>query len=74
MSLLNLARKDGSLDLSKLDLTKYYFRNESYLRFIICCIKRSEKELQEQTLIEKGSEQLICDFNYRNLLDRLRLS
>lgn len=68
-----MSKQDGKLDLSKLSLTQFYFRNESYLRFIICCIKRTEKERNEKKLIDKGSEQLEEEFNYKNLIDRLRL-
>ena len=71
---LGMAKADGKLDLSKLSLTQFYFRNESYFRFILCCIKRSTKEMTEKAVIDKGSEQLEEDFNFRNMVDRLRLS
>lgn len=58
LKLLNLAPTDGKLDLTKLNLTQFYLRNESNIRFFLCCIKRSDKELQEKRLIEKGSDQL----------------
>ena len=58
LKMLNLANKINKLDLSKLNLTQFYFRNESYIRFFLCCIKRTDKELTEKKLIDEGSEQL----------------
>lgn len=73
LKLLNLSKEEGQLDLSRMSLTRFYFRNESYIRFSLCCIKRSPKELVEKELLDKGSAQLEEDFNYKNLIDRLRL-
>ena len=56
-----------------MNLTQFYLRNVSKLRFLCCCMKRSIKELTEKKIIDRGSEELSYDFNYKNVIDRVRL-
>ncbi len=40
---------------------------------LLCCIRRSEKELKEKNIIDQGNNKLEEDFNFRNVIDRMRL-
>lgn len=68
-----LAKKDGKLDLAQMNLTIFYFRNESWTRFLLCCIRKSTKELREKMILDRGSEQLKDELNFKNVIDRIRL-
>lgn len=61
-------------DLKKLNATWFYIKNESNLKFLFCCFKNSASEEKEKKIIARGSSQLKEDFNYKNVVDRLRLS
>lgn len=71
--MLNAAKGRGMLELKNMNLTQFYFRNESPFRILCCCIKRSVKELSEKKLIDRGTVELEQDFNYKNVIDRMRL-
>ena len=67
-----MTTENGILDLSKINLTWLYFRNESILRFFCICFRKNNKELQIKILIDEGIEELENDFNFKNLMERYR--
>ena len=62
------------MDLSEMNLVWYYIRNISAMRYFLICHKRSERMKLEKRMIETGGKLLKKDFNYKNLIDQLRLS
>lgn len=58
-----------------MSLTSFFLKYESCLSglFAKCGLKPSVNEEQEKLVIDKGSKQLEEDFNYKTLMDRMRL-
>lgn len=65
---------NNKLDLSKMNVNWYYLKYESVLGSLIKkCFKVTERETFEKNVLDKGSDQLLEDFNYRHIMERIRL-
>lgn len=60
------------LDINKVNPTRFYYRNESVLRFFTICCRKSKKEMLEANIINQGVGELEFDFNFKNYMERCR--
>ena len=58
-----------------LNLTWFYIKYESSLKCLIqFCFKPTKKEENDNQAIIKGAEAFDFEFNYKNIVERMRLS